>query len=76
MPNIHDQAREFLSNEKLGLFFSDEKKKAIFLFADWVSEQAAQQIMQATNATEPNCEIARECYFGQDGKCLRDGVCV
>jgi hypothetical protein len=24
---------------------------------------------------EPPCEIARSCYFGQDGKCLRGGIC-
>ena len=54
MPNIHDQAREFLSNEKLGLFFSNEKKEAIFLFADWVSEQSAQQSVQSDKC--PACD--------------------
>ena len=36
---------------------------------------SAQQGVQRTDATYPPCEIARECYFGQDGKCLRGGVC-
>lgn len=25
--------------------------------------------------TLPRCEISRECYFGQDGGCLRGGEC-
>lgn len=25
--------------------------------------------------TLPPCEISRNCYFGEDGKCLRDGIC-
>ncbi len=37
--------------------------------------EATQQSAHRTDATEPSCEIARSCYFGQDGKCLRGGVC-
>ena len=33
------------------------------------------QEIRPTDATEPPCTIARECHFGQDGKCLRGGVC-
>lgn len=37
--------------------------------------EAVEQCVQRTDATEPPCEIASGCYFGQDGKCLRGGVC-
>jgi hypothetical protein len=66
MANIHDQAREFLSSEKLGLFFSNEKKKTIFLFCDWLSEQAAQHTLADGRAGVcPECgsEIA-VCMMG------------
>ena len=45
MANIHDLARKFLSQEKAGLHFSDPKRAAVMLFADWllVNGYAAQQ---------------------------------
>lgn len=31
-------------------------------------------LVSAADADQP-CEISRECYFGQDGLCLRGGEC-
>lgn len=32
-------------------------------------------LTQRAADTLPRCEISRECYFGQDGGCLRGGEC-
>ena len=37
------------------------------------SVKAAEQLRPAD--TLPECEIARSCYFGEGGKCLRGGEC-
>ena len=42
-------------------------------FIDACVKDAAQQMRAAD--TLPLCEISRECYFGQDGCCLRGGEC-
>ena len=39
--------------------------------AEW--QESAQQSAGADAL--PLCEISSECYFGEDGKCLRGGEC-
>jgi hypothetical protein len=49
------EANRFLNDEKLGLYFSNEKKGAVVKFAVWLFKNAAQQSVHPTGGTP--CEV-------------------